>query len=169
MGPAGIATPQKVDWSTWEPTVEATLLYVVRGDKILLIHKKRGLGAGKLNGVGGKIEAGESPLAAAVREFEEELLASPVDPEKLGEIAFDVVEEMAIRIHVFRSNDLVGEPKETVEARPEWTPVCNMPYDRMWEDDQYWLPLLLENRRFEVYASFDGDVLVSCEVFETPQ
>ena len=169
MGPAGIATPQKVDWSTWEPTVEATLLYVVRGDKILLIHKKRGLGAGKLNGVGGKIEAGESPLAAAVREFEEELLASPVNPEKLGEIAFDVVEEIAIRIHVFRSNDLVGEPKETVEARPEGTPVCNMPYDRMWEDDQYWLPLLLDNRRFEVYASFDGDVLVSCEVFETPQ
>ena len=169
MGPAGIATPQKVDWSTWEPTVEATLLYVVRGDKILLIHKKRGLGAGKLNGVGGKIEAGESPLAAAVREFEEELLASPVNPEKLGEIAFDVVEEIAIRIHVFRSNELGGEPKETVEARPEGTPVCNMPYDRMWEDDQYWLPLLLDNRRFEVYASFDGDVLVSCEVFETPQ
>ena len=169
MGSAGIATLQKIDWSTWEPTMEATLLYVVRGDEILLIHKKRGLGAGKLNGVGGKIEAGESPLSAAVREFEEELLTRPVDPKKFGEIVFDVVEEEAIRIHVFRSNDLVGEPKETVEARPEWTPVRDIPYDRMWEDDRYWLPLLLDNRRFEVYASFDGDVLVSCEVFETHQ
>ena len=169
MESTSIATPSKVDWKTWEPMVEATLLYVVRGNEVLLIDKKRGIGAGKLNGAGGKIGSGESPLSAAVREFEEELMAIPVDPEKLGEVAFDVMGGVAIRIHVFRSDDLVGEPHETAEACPVWTPVSDIPYDRMWEDDQYWLPLLLDNRRFEVRAGFDGDVLISCEVFETSE
>ena len=42
-------------------------------DMILLIEKKRpDWQAGKLNGIGGKIEASETPLAAMVREFKEE-------------------------------------------------------------------------------------------------
>lgn len=43
-------------------------------DKVLLIHKKKGPSyvVGKLNGVGGKIESGETVLTAMVREFMEE-------------------------------------------------------------------------------------------------
>lgn len=43
------------------------------GDKLVLIHKKRPKWmAGMLNGVGGKIEAGESCFGAMIREFAEE-------------------------------------------------------------------------------------------------
>ena len=55
-----------VDWETWEPNMRANLLFVVQGNRVLLIHKKRGIGAGKINGPGGKLEAGESPLEAAI-------------------------------------------------------------------------------------------------------
>lgn len=42
-------------------------------DKVLLIRKNRPTWqAGKLNGIGGKVETGESPLAAMEREFLEE-------------------------------------------------------------------------------------------------
>ncbi|HSI37253.1 MAG TPA: NUDIX domain-containing protein, partial [Tepidisphaeraceae bacterium] len=42
-------------------------------DRVLLIRKNRpAWQAGKLNGVGGKIEPGETPRQAARREFEEE-------------------------------------------------------------------------------------------------
>jgi 8-oxo-dGTP diphosphatase len=44
-------------------------LFVIRDGHILLIHKKRGLGAGKINGPGGRIDLGESPQECAVRKF----------------------------------------------------------------------------------------------------
>jgi 8-oxo-dGTP diphosphatase len=55
-----------MDWSTWTPRDRAVLLFVIRGGQALLIRKKRGLGAGKINAPGGRIEAGESPEEAAV-------------------------------------------------------------------------------------------------------
>lgn len=152
----------------WRRDFDATLLYVVRGGEILLIHKKRGIGAGKLNGAGGKVDPGESCLEAAVREFEEELLARPLAPRKLGEVAFDVVDGVSILIHVFRADALEGEPSETDEAVPVWAPVDDIPYDRMWADDRYWLPHVLANRPFEAFARFEGDRLLDCDVRRLP-
>ncbi len=66
--------PDSFDWSTWTPTEEATLLFAFDGGgRVLLIHKKRGLGKGKINGPGGRLEAGETPVQAAVRETREEV------------------------------------------------------------------------------------------------
>lgn len=153
-----------VDWETWRPDLEATLLFVVRRGRVLLIHKKRGLGAGKLNAAGGKVDAGESPLEAAIREFEEEVRARPVDPRKVGELAFHVLEGDSILIHVFRADTVDGEPAETEEATPLWVPVDDIPYDLMWEDDRYWLPHLLEGRTFHARTVFDDDRLLGVEV-----
>ena len=35
--------------------------YLMNEDKVLLIHKKQGLGAGKINAPGGHIEEGRDP------------------------------------------------------------------------------------------------------------
>ena len=56
-----------IDWSTWQPQMLATLLFIFRDGEVLLIRKKRGLGAGKINGPGGKIDPGETPEQCAVR------------------------------------------------------------------------------------------------------
>src|SRR4051812_23340605 len=50
-----------------------TLCLLIKGDEVLLAMKKRGFGAGKWNGIGGKVNEGESIEAAAVREAEEEI------------------------------------------------------------------------------------------------
>lgn len=155
---------REIDWNAWRPDLEATLLFVIRRERILLIHKKRGLGAGKLNAAGGKVDPGESPRQAAIREFMEELDATPVEPRKVGEVAFHVTEGRSIRIHVFRAEDVDGDPTETEEAIPLWVPVDEIPYDLMWEDDRYWLPLLLEGRPFQARTLFDGDRLLGFEV-----
>jgi hypothetical protein len=34
-------------------------------------------------------------------------------------------------------------PRETREAKPVWYDLGALPFDRMWEDDRYWLPLIL--------------------------
>ncbi len=50
------------DWNNWEPGLRATLMFIVdeAREEVLLIRKKRGLGAGKINGPGGKIDPGET-------------------------------------------------------------------------------------------------------------
>ncbi len=155
-----------MDWARWSPTEEATLLYVIRAGKVLLIEKKRGLGAGKINGPGGRVDPGESPQAAAVREFEEELRSRPTDVTKHGEVWFHVLGGPAIRIHVFRGADVTVEPRETAEAVPLWAPVDAVPYDRMWEDDRHWFPLLVAGRYFDVRTVFEGDRLLEWQVTE---
>ena len=48
----------------WKPVEEAVLCFVRDREnrRVLLIHKKTGLGAGLINAPGGRIEKGESPM-----------------------------------------------------------------------------------------------------------
>ena len=153
-------TLQDVDWERWRPTERATLLFVVRGDRILLIRKKRGLGAGKINGPGGRLDDGETPSEAAVREVHEELLVTPTGVEQHGELLFQFVDGFSIHGYVFRADDVDGEPAETEEAIPLWTPVDRIPYGEMWADDRIWLPWLLDRRRFRGWMLFEDDDLL---------
>jgi 8-oxo-dGTP diphosphatase len=159
----------QVDWTNWISAEEATLLYIVQRHRILFIRKKRGLGAGKLNGAGGRVEDGESPLAAARRELTEELGITALDVAKHGEVWFQVLDGTAIRIHVYAAPKYTGEPRETAEAVPVWSAVDEIPYDRMWADDRYWLPVLLKGGHFLMRALFDDDRLVSHEIDVMPK
>jgi len=153
-----------IDWDAWSPVERATLLFVVRDAHILLMNKKRGLGAGKINGPGGRVEPGESPRAAAIREVQEELRVTPIGVSRRGDLYFQFTNGHSIHGMVFRADDCNGQPQETEEAIPLWTPVDHIPYDKMWADDRLWLPLLLENRRFAGRFLFDNDVMLGNEV-----
>lgn len=157
-------TVRDIDWSTWEPERRATLLFVVRDGHVLLIHKKRGLGAGKINGPGGHIDAGETPVACAVREVKEELGVAPVDVEPCGRLRFQFTDGLALLVHVFRAGDCRGELRETDEATPLWVPVDRVPFDLMWEDDRHWFPYMLAGEPFEGRFVFDGDTLLDFEL-----
>src|SRR4029079_6250419 len=98
-----------MDWTTWEPKERATLLFVVKDGQILLIRKKRGLGAGKINGPGGRIEPGESAIEAAVRETREELGIEAHSPKLHGELHFQFVDGYSLHCSVFVSPDCTGE------------------------------------------------------------
>jgi 8-oxo-dGTP diphosphatase len=143
---------------------EATLCYVRDGEELLLIRKKRGIGEGFYNGPGGKIEDHDgSPKEAAVRETVEETGVRPHDPEKVGELDFIFGEDPFQRVHVFITDSYEGTPEETEEAEPVWLEPKEMPYDEMWEDDRYWMPLLFEGLSFRGLFTFDeeGDDLQS--------
>lgn len=154
----------EIDWPRWQPRDEATLVFVVRGGELLLMRKKRGLGAGKVNGPGGKLERGESSLACAVREVQEELRVTPLGLEDAGLNAFQFVDGYSIRVLVFRASGLRGEPVETDEGAPLWTRLDAIPYHEMWEDDELWLPLVLGGRRFSGRFVFDGDAMLDHEI-----
>lgn len=149
-----------VDWSTWTPTMRATLLFVRRGDELLLIRKKRGLGAGKINAPGGRIEPGESAAECAIREVIEELGVTALAVDERGELSFQFVDGLALHVRVFVADRFTGDPVETDEAIPLWTPVHAIPFDEMWADDQVWMPALLAGQRFALRAIFDGDAML---------
>jgi 8-oxo-dGTP diphosphatase len=134
---------------------------VLPGDgRVLLIHKKRGLGHGLVNGPGGRLEPGEAPVAAAVREAREELCIEARDPSPAGRLRFHFVDGYKLKVHVFRTAAFDGVPSETDEALPEWFRVDAVPYDRMWADDPLWLPLLLAGRPFDGRFVFDGHAML---------
>jgi 8-oxo-dGTP diphosphatase len=150
-----------IDWAAWKPTEYANLCFVMRDGQILLIRKKRGLGAGKINGPGGRLEAGETALAAAIRETQEEVGVTPTGLEEVGELFFQFLDGYKLHVAVFAANDCHGELCETPEATPLWCDIESIPYHEMWEDDGHWLPLLLKRKKFRGYFVFDVDRLLS--------
>ncbi|WP_435360853.1 8-oxo-dGTP diphosphatase [Haloarchaeobius sp. DFWS5] len=156
----------ETDTDTGEAVDEATLCFVREDDEVLLIEKKRGLGAGLYNGPGGKVEPGETPREAIVREVREELRIEVHDPTRLGDLLFYFGDDTLFRCHCYLTDSFEGTPTETPEADPEWFHVDSIPYDEMWDDDRIWLPHLLAGEtvlgRFDFDA--DGDELLDYEI-----
>ena len=147
----------RTDWKNWVPKERGTLCFVLQEDKILLIEKKRGLGAGKVNGPGGRIEPGETAEQAAIRETQEEIGITPVGIAWAGELSFQFRDGYSLHCSVYRASEFRGELVETAEAKPFWQPVSGIPYDRMWADDEHWMPRLLAGEKFRGWFEFEQD------------
>lgn len=148
-----------------------TLVMVVQPGKVLLGMKKRGFGAGRWNGFGGKVQPGESIEAAARRELQEESGLTVDVLEKVGNIKFEFVGETELLdVHIFRADSFNGEPTESDEMRPQWFQSDQIPFGQMWPDDHMWFPLLLQKKKFVGYFTFQGhDVIVSHTLDEVEQ
>ena len=132
-----------------------TLLFLRRKDEVLLAMKLRGFGAGRWNGVGGKLEEGESIEQALVREAQEEIGVTPTRYEKVADLQFDEYfkgEPALMHVHVYACDQWDGEPEKSEEMEPKWFGISKIPYENMWSDDQYWLPQVLAGDK--VAASF---------------
>lgn len=146
-----------------------TLVFLLRGDEILLAMKKRRYGAGKWNGVGGKADPGESAVQAAIRECEEEIGVTPINPKYVGRIKFYEQDDPAFGhdCRIFTTTKWHGEPHETEEMRPQWFKTKDIPYNDMWPDDKIWLPMLLAGIKFAGTVTTDANTaLVSYDIKE---
>jgi 8-oxo-dGTP diphosphatase len=135
-----------------------TLLFLKRENEILLAMKKRGFGADRYNGVGGKVEPEETLEQALVRECEEEIGVTPHHYWKIAEHDFVQKENdqpWRMCVHAYLCDEWGGEPAETEEMAPEWFNIDNIPYDKMWQDDKYWLPQVLAGKL--VFGQFTFD------------
>ncbi|MCK5156189.1 MAG: 8-oxo-dGTP diphosphatase [Spirochaetales bacterium] len=164
---------EDIDWDEWEPQETAVVCYMFRGDggEVMLIHKKRGLGNGLINAPGGRIEDFETAAEAAVRETEEETGITPINPVQVGVLNFQFVDGYSLKGYVFFAYDHTGEEKETVEADPFWADINRIPYDKMWEDDQYWLPEALQGKNITGNFIFDDRTMLSKDIqtFKRPK
>ena len=146
-----------------------TLLLIVKNGSILLAEKKRGFGEGKFNGVGGKVEAGETIEHAMLRETKEEIGGVPVDYEKRAEIHFDEYvkgERALVIMNLYVAQDCIGEPQESEEMKPQWFVLDKIPYDKMFPDDTIWLPEILKGKKFKANFKFDEKFNLLSHSFE---
>ena len=60
--------------------------------------------------------------------------------------------------HIYRIHEWEGEPVETEEMSPQWYKLHEIPYDEMWIDDKYWLPLFLERKHLKAYFRFKDNL-----------
>ena len=166
---AGKRKLSEIDWDNWEAVHKATLVFVFRGDEVLLIDKKTGLGRGKVNGPGGKVDPGETPEQCAARECEEELSIQVSDLEYCGRHRFQFVDGYSIHVWVYRTRSFEGDPMESREAKPLWVHQDAIPYDAMWEDDKFWLPMMIRGEKFQTRWIFDEDRMLDSEIRQDGQ
>jgi 8-oxo-dGTP diphosphatase len=130
----------------------------------LLIHKKTGLGRGKVNAPGGKLEADETFEMCARREVEEELNICVGALTHVAELRFLMSDYEDILCHAFFTDEFEGVPIETREADPIWVPIHQIPWSQMWADDVYWIPRVLIGERLLGAFSFVGEVMQTMKV-----
>lgn len=148
-----------------------TLVLVVQPERVLLGMKKRGFGAGKWNGFGGKVQSGETIEQAARRELLEESGLTVDTLHKIGNITFEFVGDSELMdVHVFRADSYTGEPTESEEMKPQWFDIDKIPFSQMWADDVLWFPLMLQRKKFLGYFKFQGhDVILEHKLDEVQE
>lgn len=151
---------------------DVTLVFLVKREKgtiteLCLAMKKRGFGVGRYNGVGGKLEAGEIIESAAKREAKEEVGVEIKQLTKVAELTFIFANNPAWNqlVHTYTTDTWVGEPTESEEMNPKWFAVADIPFEKMWPDDRFWLPHMLEGKLVRAEFTFgEGDVILDKKV-----
>ena len=160
--------PSEFPWDEWRPVNDAVLCFVIReseqGKEVLLIHKKRGLGKGKINGPGGKLEVNEDFVDAAIRETKEEVGITPSNPKAMANLDFVFADGYSLSVRVFIATEHSGDATESDEATPFWCPLEDIPFERMWSDDRLWLGQVLSGASMSGRFVFDDDAMLWGEV-----
>ncbi|MGN8131985.1 8-oxo-dGTP diphosphatase [Paenarthrobacter sp. 22069] len=142
-----------------------TLCFLLRdgkdGAEVLLGLKQTGFGRGKIVGIGGHVEPGETDAQAVIREVLEEtgVVLRPEDLADAGAVhfVFPARPEWDMKTSLFTARTWEGEPEPSDEILPGWFRVDTLPVDRMWQDADHWLPVVLEGRRVNVVVTMHTD------------
>jgi mutator protein MutT len=149
-----------------------TLLFLIKKTDnkitdICLAMKKRGFGMGRWNGVGGKLNEGETIVDAVIRETKEEIDVTPKNISKIAELTFifDGKPDWDQVVHTYFCEEWEGEPVESEEMAPQWYKVADVPFDKMWPDDKFWLPKALEGEKIKASFTFgENDTILNQDV-----
>ena len=142
-------------------SIRAILCLIVKDNRILLLKKSKGLfGEGRWSYPGGKILPNEEPKLAAIREVLEE---TRLVVKSLAEVSLMYFYNKSQRlspvwtVRTFLARQFDGVPIGGREGQLKWFNVDALPFDEMWEDDQYWYRLALDGTRFDGWFYFSGD------------
>ena len=146
----------------------ATLCYIRRDGQTLMLHRNKkpnDMHQGKWNGLGGKLESGETPEECAVREIWEESGLRARDPQLKGFITFpDFTGDDDWYTFLFVIEDFEGALIESPEGDLAWIDdekVLELP---LWAGDRIFIPWLDEAGFFSAQFEYRGERLERHEV-----
>lgn len=152
-------------------TAAVTLCFPLRTcngqEQVLLGLKKTGFGTGKVVGIGGHVEPGESVVQAICREVDEEsglgVAAMDLIPAGTVEFVFPARPDFDMFTTIFLCRKFSGVAVESDEIVPQWYPVDQLPQERMWADAIHWLPAFLAGQRghWRVVLNNDNETVAS--------
>jgi 8-oxo-dGTP diphosphatase len=150
----------------------ATLCYVRRDGKTLMVHrikKENDMHQGKWNGLGGKLEAGETPEECAIREIAEESGLRVTSPVLKGFLTFPgFANEEDWYAFVFVATDFEGELIDSPEGVLEWIDDVELLNLDLWEGDLIFLPWLSRPGFFSAKFTYKDGRLVHHHVVHYP-
>ncbi len=124
----------------------ATLCYIRQDGKTLMIHrvkKQNDIHAGKWNGLGGKVEPGETPEECARREIREE---SGLNIEKLELKGFLTFPKFSANedwyAFVFTAQGVCGTLIDSNEGELKWIADDDLLDLELWDGDRFFIPWL---------------------------
>ncbi|NUT71776.1 8-oxo-dGTP diphosphatase [Pseudarthrobacter sp. C4D7] len=146
-------------------SAQVTLCFLLRegpaGAEVLLGLKLTGFGKGKIVGIGGHVEPGETHAQAVVREIREETGLIVLEPDLshagLVEFVFPARPEWNMSCRLFTTRRWQGQPAESREISPEWFSTAALPLERMWQDAEHWLPPALSGETIDVVVILNDD------------
>ncbi len=146
----------------------ATLCYLKDGDKTLMLHrvKKQGdMHLGKWNGLGGKLENGETPEACAAREVLEESGLTVANPNLKGFITFpnfDGANDWYV--FVYRYDEFEGQLIDSPEGNLEWISNERLSELPLWEGDRIFMEWLDQPAIFSAVFKYESGRLLDWSV-----
>jgi 8-oxo-dGTP diphosphatase len=126
--------------------IMATLCYLKRDGKTLMVHrtkKENDMHMGKWNGLGGKLEAGETPEECAIREIREESGLRVTGPILKGILTFPgFANDEDWYAFIFLAHKFEGELIDSPEGTLKWIDDDELLDLNLWEGDRIFLPWL---------------------------
>ncbi len=144
--------------------IATTLLHIRKENGILMMHrvkKKHDINHDKWIGVGGKLEAGESPEECARREMFEETGLTARNLIYRGLLTFLSDQDDDELIFLYDVTSFEGQVRECEEGVLEWVPEEKIGDLPIWEGDKLMFRYLREcPGPFSLKLSYRGDELV---------
>jgi len=146
----------------------ATLCYIRDGKSTLMLHrnkKQNDMHEGKWNGLGGKVEAGETPEACAVREVFEESGLKVSNPILKGFITFPQFDgENDWYVFVYRFDEFSGELIDSPEGHLQWISPSEMKAIPLWDGDRIFMDWLDQSGIFSAVFNYGSGELLNWNV-----
>ena len=150
--------------------IPAVLLYAFRDGRLLMIHSK------KWNGLGGKLELGEAPIDAAVREFAEEASCQTSREQWmwLGQLYFPNFkshkhEDWWVTVFVADLSadqfaQIPVDDKNHPEGLLNFVPTTEVLSRELWDGDHFFLPYVFGRRPFQGTFFYENGKCVRHEI-----
>ena len=138
-----------------------TLCYIVRDGQVLMLHrvkKRQDENAGKWIGIGGHLEADESPEECVLREIREETGLAVTGLRLRGILTFILPAWGNELTFLYTARTEAEALPECAEGVLEWVPLEKVDVLPLWEGDRVFLPLLRTRQDcFSLKLIYDGE------------